>query len=179
MSNLISALESALPLFLLAPLALVIVIAYVRLLGLRSFSKMTSFDFVATVAIGSVLAQAATSVELAAYVQAVLAIGILFATQYCLAKGRLKSSMFKDVISNKPILLFSKGHFDELALAQTRVTKGDVWGKVREANALQIERIQAVVLEPTGDISVLHGDVVDQQVIDNIQPSPLKKMIDH
>ena len=37
------------------------VIALTRIVGLRSFSKMSSFDFAMTVAVGSVMASTATS----------------------------------------------------------------------------------------------------------------------
>ena len=43
---------------LLSAIALVWVIFVVRVIGLRTFSKMTAFDFVATVATGSLLAGA-------------------------------------------------------------------------------------------------------------------------
>ena len=39
----------------LGPIALVIVLAATKIVGLRTFSKMTAFDFVTTVAIGSLL----------------------------------------------------------------------------------------------------------------------------
>ena len=45
----------------LAAGALFWVLVLVRIVGLRSFSKMTAFDFVATVAIGSLLASAAAA----------------------------------------------------------------------------------------------------------------------
>lgn len=44
-----------------AVLMLAGIIGYVRLIGLRSFSKMSSFDFAVTVAMGSVLAAVALS----------------------------------------------------------------------------------------------------------------------
>ena len=44
-----------------AVLMLITVIAIVRTIGLRSFSKMSSFDFAVTVSIGSILAGVATS----------------------------------------------------------------------------------------------------------------------
>lgn len=42
----------------LSSIAIIWVIVVVRLVGLRAFSKMTAFDFVVTVAIGSLLAGA-------------------------------------------------------------------------------------------------------------------------
>ena len=46
----------------------------------------------------------------------------------------------------------------EDAMRRARVTKADVIGKLREANVLRLEEVRAVILEVTGDISVLHGD---------------------
>lgn len=43
-------------------------------------------------------------------------------------------------------------------LSKARVTEDDIRGKLREANILNYGQIRAVVLEQTGDISVLHGD---------------------
>ena len=38
------------------------------------------------------------------------------------------------------------------------MTRSDVLAKLREANVLAMTDVRAVVLETTGDISVLHGD---------------------
>ena len=38
-----------------------------------------------------------------------------------------------------------------------RVTQDDLFAKLREANTLSMSEVRAVVLETTGDISVLHG----------------------
>lgn len=47
-------------LVVLSSLAILIaVVAFVRIIGLRSFSKMSSFDFAVTVAMGSLLASVA------------------------------------------------------------------------------------------------------------------------
>jgi uncharacterized membrane protein YcaP (DUF421 family) len=43
-------------------------------------------------------------------------------------------------------------------LRREGVTRADVLAKLREANVLRMEEVRAVVLESTGDISVLHAD---------------------
>ena len=55
------------------------------------------------------------------------------------------------------------------ALAASRVTRADVHAKLREANALDLSRVRAVVLETTGDISVLHGDAIDPVLLDEVR----------
>lgn len=130
---------------------------------------MTSFDFVITVAIGSLLAMAAVATDWTKYFQAITAIGALLLIQFFLAKARIRFPVFGSVISNEPVVLFSNGAFNESALFSARVSKQDIWAKLREANALQVSNVQAVVLETTGDISVLHGGQIDPTIMTGVE----------
>ncbi len=149
--------------------ALAWIVALVRIIGLRSFSKMTSFDFVATVAAGSLLATSATSDSWTAYLQGLVALGALFAAQYVIARLRKASAGFDDAIENEPLLLMRDGVMIEAALAKSRVARSDVIAKLREANALDLSKVRAVVLETTGDISVLHGDHIDPALLKGVR----------
>ena len=62
---------------LLSAFGLIWIILLVRIVGLRSFSKMTNFDFVMTVAMGSLLAGASQSEEWPALVQTLTAMASL------------------------------------------------------------------------------------------------------
>ena len=153
----------------LTVVALIFVVFTIRIVGLRSLSKMTNFDFVSTVATGSLLASAATVSEWPAFIQCLVAIMFLFVAQYVLAKMRKSTDNVENVLSNKPMLLMRDGVMDEAALKSARVTKSDVIAKLRESNALSFDKVRAVVLESTGDISVLHGDTFDDRLLDNVQ----------
>ena len=152
----------------LTTVALLWVLLLVRVIGLRSFSKMTAFDFVTTVAMGSLLAGASTASSWSAFSQAVLAMMFLLAVQWVLALARIKSKRMRKLIANTPVLLMENGRFCEAALRHTRVAREDVLAKIRTANALRLEDVRAVILENTGDISVLHGDSVDEAVLDGV-----------
>ena len=148
----------------LTAVALLWVVVLVRILGLRSFSKMTAFDFVATIAMGSLLAAAATATNWRGFAQAVLALAFLLAAQWMLALARIKSGRLRRLIANTPVLLMEDGVFCEAALRSTRVAREDVLAKIRGANALDLRKVRAVILENTGDISVLHGDTLDEEI---------------
>jgi uncharacterized membrane protein YcaP (DUF421 family) len=139
-----------------ACLAVALIVALTRLVGLRSFSKMTGFDFVSTVAIGSLLAAAVTA-EGRDHVIALLALGAVFAVKWGLGRARRADGRARALVDNAPLLLMEEGRFDDPALRRAGVTRDDVYAKLREANALDLARVHAVVLETTGDISVLHG----------------------
>ncbi len=149
-----------------AVLMLFVVIAVIRVVGLRSLSKMSSFDFAVTVAIGSVLASTvATSTPVA---NGAVAIAALLAAQSAIAVLR-RFAGFGQVVDNSPVLLMRDGQFLSDALDRSRVTRSDVVAKLREANVLQLHEVRAVVLETTGDISVLHGDEpVDDLLLDGV-----------
>ena len=161
-------LDLALRILILGPLALLWVTVTVRVIGLRSFSKMASFDFVATVATGSLLASAATATDWAGFLQAALAITSILATQGVITWLRRKTSTVQQVLENQPRLLMLDGNFDPQAMAESRVTKDDVRAKLREANVLDLKSVRAVVLETTGDISVLHGDSLSPELLEDV-----------
>jgi len=154
---------------ILATAGITWVVILVRINGLRSFSKMTSFDFVMTVAIGSLLAGAGQSTDLSGFLQPLLAMLALFAFQHAVARLRFASDWFQGLVQNRPVLLMRDGVICERALAATRVSKGDLIAKLRESNVLDFAEVRAAVLETTGDISVLHGDACDEALLRGVQ----------
>ncbi len=142
---------------ILATIAIGLVIIFVRVVGLRAFSKMTNFDFVITIAIGSLIASATNSTEWSAFVQSMTAVASLFFLQVVIARLRKTSPLFKTVIENQPVILMRNGEIFHEALSSSRVCKDDLVAKLREANILDYSEVKAVILETTGDISVLHG----------------------
>ena len=140
-----------------AALAVLAVVLVVRIIGLRSFAKMSSFDFAVTVACGSILASVLLDPD-RSFVHALVAVGALLAVQWCIARGRRASPKFQELMDNEPLLLMANGRVIEENMATGRITHEDLRAKLREANALRPEKVHAVVLETTGDVSVLHGD---------------------
>lgn len=130
------------------------VIAYTRIAGLRSFSKMSAFDFAMTVAVGSLIAT--TAVLQASLIEGLIALAVLYVLQVIIAILRRHGRLNRH-IDNQPLLLVKNGAFLEDNMREARVTRGDVVSKLREANVQSLKTVQAVVLETTGDISVLHS----------------------
>jgi len=137
-----------------AAMMIAAVIATIRVIGLRSLSKMSSFDFAVTVAIGSITASTVASGTPVA--DGVVAVAALLSVQAVIAVLRRRAS-FGRVVDNTPVLLMREGAMIDPAMSRCRVTEDDVLAKLREANVLELSSVRAVVLETTGDISVLHG----------------------
>jgi uncharacterized membrane protein YcaP (DUF421 family) len=153
---------------ILSTLAVFWVILTVRLVGLRAFSKMTAFDFVVTIATGSLLAGSSQATEWASFWQGVLAISTLLGVQWAVARARLARPSITRALQNQPVLLMKDGVIFDDMLSETRVTREDLIAKLREANALNFDQVRAVVLETTGDISVLHGPQYDARLLEGV-----------
>jgi uncharacterized membrane protein YcaP (DUF421 family) len=155
--------------FVLSGVAVCWVVFMVRVVGLRAFSKMTAFDFVVTVAIGSLLAGAGQATSWTGFLQALLSITGLLGVQYAVARLRRASDRFQSLVQNEPVILMTDGEFHPHALEASRVSRDDVIAKLREANVLKLSQVRAVVLETTGDISVLHGPNLDDELLAGVK----------
>ncbi len=132
------------------------IVLLTRLHGLRSFSKMSAFDFAITVAVGSVLAGAITTVSVPLW-HFLVALSALFVLQICVAQFRARNRSVAAQIDNDPLLIMEDGKVLPDNLIKGGMTKDDLWAKLREANAYDLTQVRAVVMESTGDVSVLHG----------------------
>lgn len=141
------------------------VILYTRLSGLRSFSKMSSFDFTMTVAVGSLIATTVLT-EDPPLVQAIIALGALYILQISVAKIRGVYPVVSKLVDNQPTLLMRGRNMLDENLKETKVTPDDIRAKLREANVTDIDQVKAVVMETTGDISVLHSKETSKSLDD-------------
>lgn len=139
------------------------VLIITRLNGLRTFAKMSSFDFAITIAIGSVIASTLISQQ-NSLVKGIVALTVLVVLQAAVAKLRKKSNVFENAVTNTPVLLMSGSEILWHNLKANRVTEADLYAKLREANVFDMRQVLAVVLETTGDISVLHSEDQDMQL---------------
>lgn len=136
------------------------IVLYTRVMGLRSFSKMSAPDFAMTLAIGSLFAGAISSNSPPLLLTLVIYAG-LFLGQWLVARLRVQTRTAESIIDNPPVLLMRGPTILRDNLRRTNVTMSDLMGKLREANAYRFEQVHAVVFETTGEISVLHGDPSD------------------
>ena len=160
--------DAALRGLILAALGLVWCALLIRVTGLRALSKMASFDFVVTVATGSLLAGAAQATDWAGFVQPCLAVAGLFVVQGAVALLR-RDVPAMQLLLNEPLLLMRDGEVCEGALARSRMSRDDLAAKLREANVLGLGEVRAVVLETTGDVSVLHGPELEARLLKGVQ----------
>ncbi|MDO6819521.1 DUF421 domain-containing protein [Zobellia sp. 1_MG-2023] len=130
------------------------VILMTRICGKRSFSKMSSFDFAMTVAVGSIIATTILSKSVS-LTDGIVGIVTVYLLQMGAAFAR-RNDTVKKLMDNTPLLLMDGEIILEENLRKGRVAKSDLRAKLREANVTELSEVKAVIFETTGDISVLH-----------------------
>lgn len=132
------------------------ILALTRLTGLRSFAQMSAFDFAMSVAVGSLLASTIISGSISLF-EGAFGLGCLFLLQATIGLARERSSRVSNLVDNQPMLLMDGSEVLHENLAAARITSTDLLSKLRAANVSDFDEVHAVILETTGDVSVIHG----------------------
>lgn len=135
----------------LAYLALVFML---RVSGKRTLSKMNSFDFIVTVALGSTLATVLLSSDVS-LARGVLAFAVLIFLQLAVTWLSVRSSAVRSLVKAEPTLLVHKGEFLRGSMKRERVTEDEVLAALRSQGVAAVEDVESVVLETESSFSVV------------------------
>jgi len=152
----------------------VVIILITRIAGLRTFAKMSSFDFASTIAIGSILAAVVMNSSNSILKGVVALVGIVV-FQSIFSYIVRNWDWARKILTNKPMMLMYKGEILYNNLKRTNVGEDDLIAKLREANVFNFDEVAAVILESTGDMSVLHDNEdhdLSDKIIDGVEGIP-------
>jgi uncharacterized membrane protein YcaP (DUF421 family) len=136
------------------PLIYIVLIALIRLSGKRTTSQMNNFDWIVTVALGSLVAAGITSSS-ASVLQVLLAITLLIGLQFAVTWLVLRSDTIRRWVKPRPRLLFYEGEFLCRDMRAERVSELEVLAAIRASGHHQLKDVGAVVLETDATLSVL------------------------
>src|SRR5690606_20920299 len=125
-----------------------------RLAGKRTLSDFNAFDFVVSVALGSVLATILLSADVS-FVEGATAFVVLAALQFLDAFTTRRIAALRTVLTARPTVLLRDGVPDSAALRRHRLSEDDLRQAVRMSGAGSMTDVAAAVLEANGDISVI------------------------
>lgn len=134
--------------------AYVVLVSVLRLSGKRALSQLNAFDFVVTVALGSVLATTLlnTDVSLA---EGATALGLLIGLQYLVATISARWPRARNGITSQPVVLLADGRVQYDALKRQRLTESELYQAVRMNGTGDLAQVKAVILESNGTFSVI------------------------
>lgn len=136
--------------------AYVALVGLLRITGKRTLSKMNAFDFVVTVALGSILASTILN-DGVSVSEGVLAFSLLCGLQFAVTFLSVRWKPFSRLIKSEPKVLFFESRWISDALRRERVTEDEVMAAAREQGIGDLSKVRAVVLETNGTISVVRA----------------------
>lgn len=142
--------------------AYITVVVLLRVFGKRTLAKLTAFDLVVTVAVGSTLATIFLSSDVA-IAEGVTALALLavLQTSVALFSSRLKRG--RSIVTSRPTLLLTHGRFLDDAMRKARINPADIRQAARSSGQGDLSSIAAVVLESDGSLSVISEDNLGDQ----------------
>lgn len=146
--------ESILRTLIITILAYLSMIFMLRISGKRTLSKMNAFDFIVTIALGSSFATVALNknVPLA---EGALVFFLLIFLQLMITWLSVRIRKIKRIVTSQPTLILYKGEVFHEILKKERITIEELNMAARKKGMSQFKDIEAVVLETTGDITVI------------------------
>jgi uncharacterized membrane protein YcaP (DUF421 family) len=143
-------------------------IAILRLGGWRRLTRMRLFDFIVTVTIGSAFGRMLTAREVGV-ADAAFTFAMLILLQQAAARVQHRSDRVAAIISPPPRLLFYRGEFVKDALKREGLREAEVEQAARQAGLGSLSEVEAVVLEPFGEFSVIpRSDAGDGSTIRHV-----------
>ena len=138
-------------------IAYFLVVFMLRISGKRTLAKMNAFDFVVTIALGSILSTVILNKSTPIF-EGLLAIALLILLQFFITSLTVRSKVFKKFVSSSPTLLFYNGDLLLSEMKNMRVSQDEINKSVREAGHSGFTTVNAIVMESTGDITVIGKD---------------------
>lgn len=149
--------ESIIRTLVIGVLGYIGIVALLRLSGKRTLSKMNSFDFIVTIALGSTLATMLLS-ENTTLLQGLTAIAVLVFLQFAVTWTSVRWAFFSRIVKAEPRLLFHEGRYLRRAMRRERVNEQELHAAAREAGLSSGSLVAAMVLETDGSITVIGKD---------------------
>ena len=129
----------------------------IRIAGRRTVARLSAFDIVITIALGSLMASTAASRD-PSYAQGATALVTLLVLQVVAAGLRQRFALVRRLLDFAPCVVVRDG---ELRLPSTplgpQMSEDELFSRLREQGVFNLDGVRVVIIEPTGGVSVEHS----------------------
>ena len=134
--------------------AYVAMIIILRVSGKRTLSKWNMFDFIVTIALGSLLADVIVT-KSNKILEGIFAVSILVGFQFIITFASTRWDWFKSKINADPTLLYYRGEYLKDLMKSKRVVRDEILAAMRTSSIGSVDEVEAIVLEADGSFSVI------------------------
>lgn len=131
-----------------------IALLLLRIGGIRTFGKKSTFDMVVSILLGAVLSRAVVGAS--PYWPTVFAGLVIVVLHRILAWLCMHYSGLGTLLKGKERILYQEGHFSKEDMDKSFLTEGDLLESVRlQTNCDSMDQVKKIYLERSGRISVI------------------------
>lgn len=146
------------------------IVTLLHVSGKRSLSKLNAFDFIVTIALGSILASTLLS-PTTSVTEGIAGMLALLVLQFAVTFISARWHGFAKLVRSEPKLVLCDGKFLDHALKRERVTRDEILAAIRKKGHGRVEDIAAVVMESDGSFSVMQeGPCEDLTALSSVNP---------
>lgn len=132
----------------------VILLVLGRVIGRKLISRITLFDFIVGIALGSIAVRIALGAQespLLAAISATVITILVVITDYI----DIKNINFRKLVDGEPIILISNGKLLDYNLKKVKITVNKLMMQLREKDVFNIDDVAIATIESDGELSVL------------------------
>ncbi|APM37919.1 DUF421 domain-containing protein [Clostridium kluyveri] len=132
----------------------IILLTLGRIIGRKLISRITFYDFIVGVALGSIAVRIALGSQESPFLAAISVIVItilVVITDYL----SIKSFKFRTLIDGRPVILISNGKVLDYNLKKMKIAINELMMQLREKDIFNIEDVEFAVIENDGELTVL------------------------
>ena len=130
-----------------------VALIFIRVSGMRTFGTQSAFDVVVSLTLGAILSRCITGHY--PFFSCLSAAALLVVLHQVVAFLTYRSNKIRKMTEGEPILLFEEGKKIEKNLSEYSIMESELQQALHQANVDSYEKVKAIWLEPSGNISVV------------------------
>lgn len=139
----------------MATVAVVVMFIIAKIIGYRQISEISMFDYINSITLGSIAADLAIAPDLNQALYCIIGMIVFGAATLFCAMMSIKSKSARRILVGEPIILMEKGKMYRNSFIKAKIDIDEFLSMCRIAGYFDPTKIDTVMLEPTGKISVI------------------------
>lgn len=134
-----------------------VLVSAFRLVGRRGPNNMTPFEIILLFMLGGMGMQSVLGAD-HSLTNAVLGISTVVIMHVSVSTLKMWSERFGRIVDGTPVVIYSKGQWQEEHMRQLRIHRQDVLAAARTQGLGRLDRVKYVIVERNGSISVVKSE---------------------